>query len=108
MLACLTVLFAGLVLLDHFLSQLPDGDLIKQSTSPNGKYVVKAYLVNGGATVDFAVRGELTRADGKVLNRKLYWNYHEDIAEIKWLDNETVSINDVVLNVHTDHYDFRD
>ena len=38
---------------------LPDGDFIKAYDSPDQKYTINIYLCNGGATVDFAIRGEL-------------------------------------------------
>ena len=41
------------------MSRLPKGDIISEQESPNGTYTVKAYLTNGGATVSYAIRGEL-------------------------------------------------
>nr|WP_281365867.1 DUF5412 family protein [Paenibacillus frigoriresistens] len=41
-------------------TDLPKGDFVQSFPSPNNKYTVKIYLVNGGATVDYAIRGEIT------------------------------------------------
>ena len=85
---------------------LPVGDFLKSSSSPDEHYTVNIYLVNGGATVDFAIRGELVdNVTGKIKN--IYWNYHESDATISWQDNDTVVINGHVLNIPYDRYDFR-
>lgn len=49
-------------LIYHFqydMNSLPKGTLITKVDSPNRKYTIKAYVTNGGATTDFAIRGEL-------------------------------------------------
>jgi Family of unknown function (DUF5412) len=59
------------------IDNLPAGDCIGSYDSPDKFYTVKAYLCNGGATVDFAVRSEVTY--NKVwyrLPRNIYWQYH--------------------------------
>nr|WP_315022145.1 DUF5412 family protein [uncultured Aminipila sp.] len=40
------------------IDNIPKGEFIKEVTSPNGQYSISIYLVNGGATVDYAIRGE--------------------------------------------------
>ena len=76
------------------------------SQSPNGKYTVTAYLNDGGATTDFAVL--CTVKDNESDKEKnIYWNYHCNSADIKWVDEDTVDINGEVLDVETDTYDFR-
>lgn len=78
-------------------------EFMKESTSPDGAYTVKAYLDSGNATVDFAVLCTVTEnATGET--RNIYWNYHCNKAKIKWTDNETVVINGETLNVKTDIY----
>ena len=87
-------------------TKLPEGKLIKSSLSPTQRYRVNAYLADGGATTDFAVRCEVVNEHtGKI--RNIYWNYHESDAELLWVDDETISINGIILNVITDMYDFR-
>ena len=87
------------------IDNLPEGTLINTSVSPDGKYTVRAYLCDGGATVDHAVRCSVTDAEGNT--RNIYWNYHESEAEIEWTDDVTVSINGIILNVETGKYDYR-
>lgn len=87
------------------INKLPKGSLIHSSISPSGDYTVEAFLCDGGATVDYAIRCSVTDSEGKT--RNIYWNYHERTVEIDWLDESTVSINGIVLNVETDKYDYR-
>ena len=81
-------------------------EVLEQSTSPDGKYTVTAYLNNGGATTDYAVLGEVKNNEtDKVKN--IYWNYHCQTASVKWIDNTTVKINNIELDVTKDIYDYR-
>ncbi len=41
------------------MTRLPKGELISEQISPDGAYTVKEYLTNRGATVAYAIRGEL-------------------------------------------------
>ena len=94
----------------HFffdIDNLPHGDVIKEVPSPNGEHTFKAYLVNGGATVDFAIRGEVQFNNSSKKPKTIYWNYHESEANIKWLDNNTIVINGHELNVAKEIFDFR-
>lgn len=82
-------------------------ELIAESTSPNGTYTVKAYASNIGATVSYAVLGELVFNEEYKGSRKIYWQYKEDTANIKWVDEDTVRINDVELELPDEAYDYR-
>lgn len=102
----LIVIISFMVSCSYSMENLPQGELLNSFDSPNGTYTVNIYLCNGGATVDYAVRGELkNNIDGSQHN--IYWNYHEDHAEVEWIDDETVIINGIQLNVLTEIYDFR-
>lgn len=82
---------------------LPDGDYIDSLDSPNGEYTLKAYRYSGGATMDWSLRVEVVNNNtNKKIN--IYWKYHEKDADMKWIDNETVEINEVILNIHKDYY----
>ena len=84
----------------------PHGEFMYEVESPNGEYTVNAYLCNGGATVAYAVRGEVVNNEtGK--KRNIYWDYKIKTAEIEWINNDVVSINGHVLKIHTDSYDYR-
>ncbi|WP_232066050.1 DUF5412 family protein [Bacillus sp. KH172YL63] len=72
-------------------------DLIKTSVSPDEQYQVEFYLLNGGATTSFGVIGKL---DGPLWFEKTIYNqYPMDHANVKWLDDHTVSINNRILNL---------
>ncbi|MFD3268861.1 DUF5412 family protein [Paenibacillus dendritiformis] len=86
---------------------LPEGDFIAASTSPDNTYTVNAYLVNaGGATGGFAVRGELLN-NKKGTRKNIYWDYHIEKANMRWLDDTHLLINGKTLNVKKETYDFR-
>ncbi|WP_218780456.1 DUF5412 family protein [Bacillus sp. EAC] len=89
------------------LSYIPKGKLIAQSKSPNQDYTLKAYVASGGATTDFAIRGELIFNKKDIKPKNIYWNYHEEKANIKWIKNDTVIINGHKLIVPNQTYDFR-
>jgi hypothetical protein len=87
-------------------NNLPKGELIKTVSSLDNKYDINIYLINGGATTDFAIRGEVINKQ-KNKKRNIYWKYHCSDAVVEWIDNLTVKINGKVLNVETDSYDYR-
>jgi len=70
----------------------PSEELITEASSADGKYNIQAYLVNGGATTDWAVKCYLT-IDSKEKKKTIYNDYHISKAEISWIDKDTVNIN---------------
>lgn len=89
------------------MDNLPKGDFIESSVSPNKNYTVNAYLFGGNATTDYAIRCEVVyNSSGKT--RNIYWNYHEDTVDMKWIDENTIDINNHRINVIDESYDFRD
>ena len=108
--AAVALLVAAAVLaVNYFFSsmdRLPTGDRIGSYPSPTSEYTLNVYLCNGGATVDYSIRGELvTAATGA--RKNIYWSYHEDAASVRWQDDATVVINGRTLHVPDDVYDFR-
>lgn len=97
----------GIYWLFYDLDRLPQGDFLTEETSPNGTYTVKAYVTDEGATVSYAVRGELifNEKDDKV--KTIYWSYREESVDITWKDDDTVIINGHTLDVPGDTFDFR-
>ena len=89
------------------LERLPTGEYLTEQVSPDGNYMVRAYLINGGATTSFAVRGELVYNKKPLKPRTIYWNYPEETANIEWIDDKTVAINGYTLKVKNETYDFR-
>lgn len=113
-----TVLFIGLagilvillLLIKHFffsLHHLPEGDFLTEAESQNGEYTVKAYVSRSGATVADAVRGEVIYHHKNDKKKNIYWEYRESEAEISWIDETTVLINGIKLDVRKDVYDWR-
>ncbi len=85
---------------------LPEGDFLIESYSPDSNYVIKAYLCNGGATVDFAVRAELI----DLINddsKNIYWDYRISTAEILWNSSKIVVINGHEIKIPEGKYDWR-
>lgn len=90
------------------LSGLSGGEKVESIKSPDETYTLNIYRHNGGATTSYAIRGELIANNRKFMNTKnIYWNYREETATVKWIDNHTVSINKHKLDVEKDTYDFR-
>ena len=82
-------------------------ETIKAVPSPDNKYTVTAYLNNGGATTAYAVLCTV-KHNSTGIKRNIYWQNRCDDAEIEWVDNETVIINGIELDVKEDTYDYRD
>lgn len=88
------------------IQRLEGQEVIQEVPSPNDTYTITAYLNNGGATTDYAVLCSVkNNSTGKEKN--IYWQYHCEEADIIWLDEQTVQINGVELNVKKDTYDYR-
>ena len=88
------------------IQRLNGQELISESKSPDGTYLVKAYRNNQGATSDFAVLCTLENiSDGNVKN--IYWHDACDSADIKWMDDDTVKINGITLQLPYQTYDYR-
>lgn len=85
------------------MTYLPKGEYIESLYSPNYQYVLNSYRFSGGATMDWSVRVEVVnKKTGKKEN--VYWKYHEDNIDMKWIDDENVEINGIKLNIHKDYY----
>lgn len=81
-------------------------EYLTESTSPNGTYTVITYLNNGGATTDYSVLG-IVKNNKNDKTKNIYWEYHCDKSDMKWINDETIKINGKTLNVNNDIYDFR-
>ena len=88
------------------IQRLEGQEVIQEVSSPNGTYTVTAYLTNGGATTAYGVLCSVkNNSTGKEKN--IYWQYRCENADIIWLDEQTVQINGVKLNIKKDTYDYR-
>jgi hypothetical protein len=90
----------------YSMTRLPKGDYLSESTSSNGTYTIKSYLCNGGATVDYAVRGELITNTKNNKVKNIYWDYKINKSDITWEDDDTVIINGHKINLPNDIYDW--
>lgn len=81
-------------------------EILQEVASPDGTYTVTAYLNNGGATTDYAVLCSV-KTNGRRKEKNIYWQYRCEDAAIVWLDEDTVKINGVELDVKKDTYDYR-
>ena len=88
------------------IQRLKGQEIIQEVSSPNGTYTVTAYLNNGGATTDYSVLCSV-KANGRNKEKNIYWQYRCEYASIVWLDDCTVQINGIQLNVKKDTYDYR-
>jgi len=88
------------------IQRLRGEEIINISASPDGNYTLTMYVNNGGATVDFAVLGTIKNNLTDV-NWNIYWQYHCDESDVYWINNNTVIINGIQLNVTKDIYDWR-
>ena len=76
------------------------------SNSPTMAYTLTIYRNNGGGTAGYALLGTVKdNLSGETWN--IYWDGDHQEAEIRWLDNQTVSINGIELDVLEDTYDYR-
>lgn len=106
-LVVLTVFIGSFVYRTFYsMETLPKGEYLTEAISPSGEYTVKAYLCNGGATVDYAVRGELINNSSEK-TKNIYWEYKKAKADIKWIDKDTVNINGHMIEVPKGKYDWR-
>ena len=102
----LGAVFSIALMMSCSMHNLPKGDFVSAYNSPQNTYTLNIYLCGGHATVDFSIRGELVNnKDGSISN--IYWNYHEQEADVEWIDDSTVIINGRELDVRQDIYDYR-
>ncbi|EOU2034116.1 hypothetical protein C4D34_09660 [Clostridium perfringens] len=80
-------------------------EFLGETVSSDGKYKVEAYLINGGVTVDWSVKCYLREGESK---KEIYRDYHINEANMIWIDNDTISINNHNIDLPSGKYDFRD
>lgn len=108
--AAIIIMAAGIYVVNWAffdMGRLPAGEYLTEETSPDGKFTLKAYVTNGGATTSYAVRGELVFNKEEKKKRNIYWNNREETANISWTDNNTVVIKGHSLKVPDGKIDYR-
>ena len=88
------------------IQRLSGQEVIAVSDSPDRQYTVTAYKNNGGATTGYAVLATVVDHNNQE-SRNFYWQDNCEEASIVWIDETTVEINGVALNVWKDSYDYR-
>lgn len=84
------------------ITDLPEGRFLMSSVSPAGTSRVDFYIVKNN--LGSAIRGERV-SGGKRSN--IYWQTGIDEAQVSWIDEYGIVINDIPLNVKTDRFDSR-
>ncbi|MDR7071686.1 DUF5412 family protein [Fictibacillus barbaricus] len=86
------VLFIGVLRL-FFYSE----ELMFTTHSPDGQHTINFYLTNGGATTAYGVLGKL---EGPLwFEKTIYDDYRMDRANVKWINNDKISINKHLLDL---------
>lgn len=78
-------------------------ELLCTVDSPSGDSMVQMYRNNGGATTSYAVLGTVVNKQNQH-KRNFYWKYPCETADVHWVDETTVEVNEVQLQVWKDHY----
>lgn len=105
------IIFVGLILMGAIFLLSACGffsseEHIATSTSPNKIHTVEAYRLNGGATTAYSINVYLTDNNKKKL---IYTKYREYKADINWIDDNIVTINEIMLDLSKNEvYNWRD
>ena len=102
---CVIVTYLIILLISLLIGNTCDKERLEAVTSPNKKYKIVTYKVNCGATVDFSIIGELCTKDNNC--KEIYNCYHEQDSYVYWINDKTVSINNKILNIHKDKYNWK-
>lgn len=87
------------------MSRLPQGEYLYSDYNPSKEYKINVFLCRNSLSSD-AIRCEReTLNTGEKEN--IYWCYKRSRADIKWLDDYEVVINDEKINILTEKYDWR-
>ncbi len=90
------------------IEQLPKGEFLYSSMSPDGETTVSIYRVSG--INRSAIRGAVVSVNeqGDRLERNIFWQVGTDNALSGWVDNGTISINDKMVEISSGEvYDSR-
>lgn len=83
------------------------GHVIASYDSPDGQYRADVYQYDETSMSRVGLRVRIEPADGKsagwnvayLYNYELY-NFGDNYHELHWVDNDTISINNIVLDIH--------
>ena len=104
----LAVIFALIITLMVLLEVTFGNDMIVnrplgESTSPDGKHVCVVFVSDGGATTPWTVVAQIsgTWIIGK---RTVYAVDNIEDADFHWVDDRTIRINGISLDIYKDYY----
>ena len=107
---CITLFnFTGNIIhsLNYDINRLPVGEFMFSTMSKDTTKTVKIYKVTV-PQLGTGIRGELIyKKDGQEVETNIYWQTNEDNATVSWIDNTTVQINDIIIDVQGSPYDCR-
>lgn len=108
---CTCLLIFNLMLLSscdmYSMENLPEGELLYSEYSETEEYRIDVFLCSGNATTAFSIRCAVVEVETEE-SRNIYWKYKEEDAVVTWIDENTVDINGVVLDIHSDSFDWRE
>ncbi|MDD3392600.1 MAG: DUF5412 family protein [Bacilli bacterium] len=104
--AIVLIVIGAIYYFDNSMNYLPKGEYLYSVEAPDKKFKVNAYFIDGGPISGDAIRVELVNTVNDN-TKNIYWKYPISTVDIKWIDNETVVINDIKLNIYTDIYKYK-
>lgn len=84
------------------INNLPEGEFLTSSAYQKGNTKVDFYIVKN--SFGTAIRGE-TVLDG--IHKNIYWQTDIENVNVSWLDEYSIIINEIPLNILTDKFDSR-
>ena len=107
LLVVISTLVYGFYYFFYDMNHLQDGELLSVHNSPSNKYTLNVYLLNGGATVSYSIRGEIVDNNSKK-EKNIYLKYRQEEADIEWESDDVVIINGIRLDISKNEiYDWR-
>lgn len=90
----------------YSMDDLPTGDYLFSSTSPDGMYTLKTYKVEN--CLGIAIRGELINNSKISPPKNIYWSSEFSSAHVVWNNASLITINGIMLDLSENHtYDSR-
>ncbi len=77
--------------------------LISKSSAPDEKHTVYVYLRDGGATTSWKIVCDI-KGSHILGKRRIYVKDDINTATVTWLDDRTVKINGITLDIYRDKY----
>lgn len=99
--AILTSVLAGFVSLAFPFALLPRGELVESSVSPDHRWKVRVFYLNPGAAASAAARADVVDLENEDRRRDIYLG-DPPKSPLRWVDNRTVQVDGIVLDVEHD------